>query len=65
MMREEDRVAWRKSSFSAGDGNCVEVAATRTGVGVRDTKNRDAGNLTVPYPAWLAFAHAVTGATMR
>lgn len=65
MMREEDRVIWRKSSFSAGDGNCVEVAATRTGVGVRDTKNRDAGRLTVTYPAWQAFAHAVTGATMR
>jgi hypothetical protein len=29
---------WRKSSRSAGDGNCVEVGRTDTVVGFRDTK---------------------------
>lgn len=29
---------WRKSSRSAGDGNCVEVGRTDTAVGFRDTK---------------------------
>ncbi|MGA5565312.1 DUF397 domain-containing protein [Streptomyces platensis] len=31
--------AWRKSSYSSGGGNCVEVAALGTGiVAVRDSK---------------------------
>jgi len=64
-MREEIRAVWRKSTYSAGDGNCVEVAATHEGIGVRDTKNRRAGRLTVPYTAWQAFTHAVTTETMR
>ncbi|HEY3687995.1 MAG TPA: DUF397 domain-containing protein [Streptosporangiaceae bacterium] len=64
-MREENRVIWRKSSFSAGDGNCVEVAVTRRGVGVRDTKNRPAGHLTVTRTAWLSFTRAITGAVPR
>ena len=65
MMREVRRAGWRKCTHSAGDGNCVEVATTRAGVGVRDTKNRAAGRLTVPHNAWQAFTHAVTGRTMR
>jgi len=64
-MREENRVVWRKSTHSAGDGNCVEVATTRQGIGIRDTKNRAAGHLLVPYLAWHAFTHALTAATMR
>lgn len=30
---------WRKSSFSGNTGNCVEVAVTKSGVAVRDSKN--------------------------
>jgi hypothetical protein len=47
---------WRKSSFSASDANCVEVAF-RTGV--RDSKNPDAGHLTLrvdAYQALVSFA---------
>lgn len=64
-MRDENRVAWRKSTYSAGDGNCVEVATIQEGIGIRDTKNRAIGHLTVPAVAWQRFAHAVTAATMR
>ncbi|MFE0379117.1 DUF397 domain-containing protein [Streptomyces inhibens] len=32
--------AWRKSSYSSGGGNCVEVASIASGtVAVRDSKN--------------------------
>lgn len=64
-MREEIRVTWRTSSFSAGDGNCVEVAVMGPGVGVRDTKNRRAGHLTVTPSTWRAFTRAVTGTALH
>lgn len=41
---------WRKSSYSEGGsgGTCVELADLATGVvGVRDSKNPEAGHLTV------------------
>lgn len=47
--------AWRKSSYSSDQANCVEVAAIATAVGIRDTKDREGGHLTVPAPAWAAF----------
>ncbi|WP_103353040.1 DUF397 domain-containing protein [Amycolatopsis sp. CA-128772] len=47
--------AWRKSSHSTNDSNCVEVATSPSTVGVRDTKDREGGHLTVPAPAWAAF----------
>jgi len=47
---------WRTSSYTGGQGNCVEVAADaeRT-VMVRDTKNRSGAVLTVPASAWQKF----------
>ena len=52
---------WRKSSYSGGGNtDCVEVASQDAFVGVRDTKNRDAGHLTVPRTAWRAFARAAS-----
>jgi hypothetical protein len=49
--------AWAKSSFSLPNGdNCVEVAFTPDGyVGVRDSKNPDAGHLTFTPSEWEAF----------
>ncbi len=50
--------AWRKASYSSGNGgNCVEVGqGSRVGVvAVRDTKNRDGVTLTVSAEAWASF----------
>ena len=49
---------WRKSARSAaGGGNCVEVGFTADGTvtGVRDTKDRSYGTLSVSADAWTTF----------
>jgi hypothetical protein len=53
--------AWRKSSFSNGNGgnNCVEVASLVDAVAVRDSKNREGPTLTFTLAEWLAFLAGV------
>ncbi|MEV4056839.1 DUF397 domain-containing protein [Amycolatopsis sp. NPDC049688] len=48
---------WRKSSYTAKD-ECVEVRLADT-VGVRDTKARHLGQLTVSRAAWSALISMV------
>ncbi|WP_326566256.1 DUF397 domain-containing protein [Amycolatopsis rhabdoformis] len=43
-------IEWRTSSYTNADA-CVEVATGRE-VLVRDTKDREAGHITVPAAAW-------------
>ncbi|WP_406690846.1 DUF397 domain-containing protein [Saccharopolyspora sp. ID03-671] len=51
---------WRKSSFSQGADNCVEVGrAARSGAAVRDTKDRAAGYFTTTSSQWSAFLGAL------
>ena len=48
--------AWRKSSYSSNNGNCVEVARNLPGVvAVRDSKNPDGPALVFTADEWRAF----------
>lgn len=46
---------WRKSTHSGNQGECVEVAPASEEVRVRDTKDREGGQLSVTGDAWKAF----------
>ncbi len=59
-VREPDRIVWRTSSYSAGSGNCVQVAPAPDRVLVRDSKDPDGPALAVPTPAWRAFLSILT-----
>lgn len=53
--------AWRKSTHSGGsNADCVEVGPGSGLVGVRDSKRRGAGSLSVPPNAWAAFVRDIT-----
>nr|WP_330160814.1 DUF397 domain-containing protein [Nocardiopsis umidischolae] len=51
---------WHKSSYSAANGSCVEVAEGKS-VLVRDTQNRESGHLTAGASEWTALLAAVRG----
>jgi hypothetical protein len=58
---ELSRAQWRKSSYSANDNACVEVAYLDDGrVAVRDTKDQGQGPILIFLPhEWQAFARGV------
>ncbi len=46
---------WRKSSYSNGQGDCVEVGCKAEGVAVRDAKLAMSPVLAFTPDAWAAF----------
>ncbi|SOB78785.1 DUF397 domain-containing protein [Streptomyces sp. 1331.2] len=51
---------WRKSSYSAQQGQCVEAAIGSSGqVPVRDSKDPDGPVLAFPVSSWGTFIAAV------
>ncbi|MFD7896507.1 DUF397 domain-containing protein [Streptomyces sp. NPDC059743] len=58
--------SWRTSSYTAGNGNCVEVAPipSTSGVAFRDSKNRKIPAGRVSHRAWGNFVTAVVCDTL-
>ncbi|GAB3487291.1 DUF397 domain-containing protein [Amycolatopsis cihanbeyliensis] len=52
---------WIKSSHSANNGDCVEVAFGTDRVAARDSKDPDGGALLLSPEAFRAFLHRVRG----
>ncbi len=54
------KLNWRKSSYSGGEGNCVEVAELPDGGrAVRDSKDPDGPVLTFSADAWRRFTDGI------
>jgi hypothetical protein len=54
------RAAWRTSSHSGANGDCVEVARPAPGViAIRDSKNPGGSALAFPSVHWTAFTAAL------
>ncbi|MFC7386290.1 DUF397 domain-containing protein [Sphaerisporangium rhizosphaerae] len=61
-MTDLPNARWRKSSYSGGGNNCVEVAGNLPGViGVRDSKNPTGPALLFTPGGWSAFVKGVKG----
>ena len=56
--------AWRKSTRSSGNGNCVELCDLEGEVVVRDTKDRNGPVLRFTDAGWRAFVTALKQADL-
>lgn len=57
----EQGLVFRKSKYSAGTDNCVEVAEGLTGAAVRDSKHPDHRHLGFPSREWAALLGSLVG----
>ncbi|SFX36008.1 DUF397 domain-containing protein [Streptomyces atratus] len=55
MQYDPTELAWRTSSYSSGNGQCVEVADVQGAVPVRDSKAASGPVLIFGAGAWAAF----------
>jgi hypothetical protein len=53
--------AWRKSSYSGSEANCVEVGSATGLVKVRDTQDRQGPALTMTADAWRQLMTKLRG----
>ena len=55
-------LAWFKSSYSDGEGECMEIALTPHTIHIRDSKSPKARTLTVTSTSWTAFLRTLSQA---
>ncbi|MGW1814269.1 DUF397 domain-containing protein [Streptomyces sp. NPDC002125] len=66
LMKHGKLTEWTKSSYSAVNGDCVEIkAAGRNTVAVRDSKDPQTGVLGFTAPSWTAFLSDISRSSQR
>lgn len=53
------QAVWKKSSYSGGNGSCVEVADLGEHVAVRDSKDKAGPKLVFDREAWRGFVKQI------
>jgi len=53
------RALWRKSTYSGGNGSCVEIADLGTAAAVRDSKDRNGPRLIFAADEWSSFLDGI------
>ena len=53
------RALWRKSTYSGGNGSCVEIADLGTAAAVRDSKDRNGPKLIFTADEWHGFVDII------
>lgn len=56
-----DGASWRKSSYSGGEGDCVEIAVLLGGLAIRDSKNPKGPALRFASNEWAHFCQYASG----
>jgi hypothetical protein len=59
------RALWRKSTYSGGNGSCVEIADLGTATAVRDSKDRTGPNLVFAAEEWRSFLDGIKASSYR
>jgi Domain of unknown function (DUF397) len=52
---------WRKASYSAGNGACIEVAPDKGQIAVRDSRKPDGAWLHYSASSWHSFIRTIKG----
>jgi Domain of unknown function (DUF397) len=58
-------LAWRKATRSAANGECVELASTRSYVAIRDSKNPEGAILTCSSEMFRSFLMGIKNDSIR
>lgn len=53
-------ITWKKSSYSSGNGNCVEVFFGKYVVAVRDSRGAAGPTLVFRVADWMTFVNDLT-----
>lgn len=65
MQYDPTELVWRTSSYSSGNGQCVEVADAQGAVPVRDSKAVGGPVLLFGVDTWAVFVAGVSGGGIR
>ena len=53
------RALWRKSTYSGGNGSCVEIADLGAAAAVRDSKDQNGPKLIFTADEWRSFVESI------